>query len=148
MTGSYSNTQVALLGAGLVAEPFCVGVAFALEVSSSTILATLDTACAAASEFPSTTAWATSAAADAALIADVECFELEICLAVAPATAAATALAAMRLIWSSIFSFSAILSVLSCWRSENSTLVLGLPDAVSVFKSTDVDDSRLALFNT
>jgi len=40
------------------------------------------------------------------------------------------------------------LSVLSFSMSVNSTFLFGLADAVSVLKSTDVDDSRLALFNT
>ena len=110
MTGSYNKIQVELLGGGLVAEPFCDVVEFALKCSSSTIFATFDTACAAASLLPLTTACATSAAAEAALIAGVECFDLEICWAVAPATAAATALAAMRLICSAILSSSGVLS--------------------------------------
>ena len=97
---------------------------------------------------PSSTTCATCAAADAFFIAGVECFELEICFAVAPAIAAATALAAMRLIWSSIFGSSVVLSVFGAWRSENSTLFFGLLDAVSVLTLTIVDDSRLALFKT
>lgn len=141
------------MGGGLVTEPFWVVASFTLEFSSSTIFATLDTACAAPSLLPLTTACATSAAAEAAFIAGVEYLDFEICCAVAPATAAATALEAMRLICSATFSSSVVLleSVFgdwTDWRSENSTPFLGLLDAVTGLNSSDVDESRLALFST
>lgn len=139
--------QVALLGGGLVAEPLCDAIEFNLRRSSSTIFATFETACAAPSLLPLATADATSAAAEAAFMAGVECFDLEICWAVAPATAAATALAAMRLICSATFSSSVILSdaVFEGLRSA-STLVFGLLGTTSVSTSTEQEESRFALF--
>lgn len=122
-----------------------------MEFSSSTILATLDTAWDALSLLPLATACATSAAAEAAFIAGVECLDLPICCAVAPATAAATVLAAIRLISSATLSSTLVLlheSGLGEFKSENSTLFFCLLDAGALLNSREEDESRVALFKT